>query len=84
MMNQTTSSTLDLSVTETAVENWEITFGLGKAIFAIVSSILILLTAGGNVLVLLSFRVNKKLRTTNNYFLISLAIADSIIGFVSM
>lgn len=66
------------------VDNMVISFGIGKVVFAVVSSIICLLTAGGNVLVLISFRVNKKLRTTNNYFLISLAIADSIIGFVSM
>lgn len=67
-----------------SVENWVISFGVGKVIFAIVSSIICILTAGGNVMVLISFRINKKLRTTNNYFLISLAIADSIIGFFSM
>jgi muscarinic acetylcholine receptor M3 len=66
------------------IENWTLSFSLGKAIFTLVSTILCFLTATGNVLVLLSFRVNKKLRTTNNYFLISLAIADVIIGFVSM
>lgn len=67
-----------------SVENWVISFGVGKVVFAVVSFIICILTAGGNVMVLISFRINKKLRTTNNYFLISLAIADSIIGFFSM
>lgn len=69
---------------EADLENFTISVGIGKIIIAVVSLFVAFLTAGGNVLVLLSFRMNKKLRTTNNYFLLSLAIADVIIGFVSM
>ena len=65
-------------------EAWNITFNIWKIFITIISILLCFLTASGNCLVLYSFRINKKLRTTNNYFLISLAIADSIIGFVSM
>ena len=47
-------------------------------------TILSLLTTVGNLLVLISFRINKQLRTVTNYFLLSLAIADFTIGCFSM
>jgi hypothetical protein len=58
---------------------------LYKTIFVIISgTILTLLTTLGNLLVLISFRINKQLRTVTNYFLLSLAIADFTIGCFSM
>jgi muscarinic acetylcholine receptor M3 len=65
-------------------ETWNMSSNIWKILVILVSMVICFLTAAGNVLVLLSFRFNKKLRTTNNYFLISLAIADLIIGFYSM
>ncbi|CAF2371810.1 unnamed protein product [Rotaria sp. Silwood2] len=47
-------------------------------------TILSFLTAAGNLLVLISFRINKQLRTVTNYFLLSLAIADFTIGCFSI
>ena len=47
-------------------------------------TVLSLLTTVGNLLVLISFRINKQLRTVTNYFLLSLAIADFTIGCFSM
>ncbi|KAM4529766.1 muscarinic acetylcholine receptor M5b [Fundulus diaphanus] len=51
---------------------------------ASVSAIVSLITIVGNVLVMLSFKVNSQLKTVNNYYLLSLAFADLIIGVLSM
>ncbi|TSO67485.1 Muscarinic acetylcholine receptor M5 [Bagarius yarrelli] len=49
-----------------------------------VSATVSLVTIIGNILVLLSFKINSQLKTVNNYYLLSLAFADLIIGTFSM
>lgn len=51
---------------------------------ATISAIVSLITIVGNVLVMVSFKVNSQLKTVNNYYLLSLAFADLIIGVLSM
>ncbi|KGL72704.1 Muscarinic acetylcholine receptor M5, partial [Tinamus guttatus] len=51
---------------------------------ATVSAVVSLITIVGNILVMISFKVNSQLKTVNNYYLLSLACADLIIGIFSM
>ncbi|KAH9514238.1 hypothetical protein Btru_028457 [Bulinus truncatus] len=51
---------------------------------SVVVSLLAVLTAGGNMLVIVAFKLDKNLQTVSNYFLLSLAVADLTIGIVSM
>ena len=53
-------------------------------VLAIVGTFMSLLTICGNVLVLVSFFVDRQIRHPTNYFIFSLAVSDFLIGFVSM
>ncbi|KAL4622952.1 muscarinic acetylcholine receptor M1-like [Arapaima gigas] len=61
----------------------------GHAVWEVVVIVLItgplsLVTIVGNLLVIVAFRLNVRLRTVSNYFLLSLAVADVILGTISM
>jgi len=74
MQNLTLNATMDQSGYPVSHSLWEV------ITIATVSAIVSLITIVGNVLVMLSFKVNSQLKTVNNYYLLSLAAADLIIG----
>uniref|UniRef100_A0A673G1H3 Muscarinic acetylcholine receptor n=1 Tax=Sinocyclocheilus rhinocerous TaxID=307959 RepID=A0A673G1H3_9TELE len=59
-------------------QEWEV------VLIVLVTGPLSLITILGNSLVLISIRVNSQLQTISNYYLLSLAVADLILGTVSM
>lgn len=84
MMN-TTSFALNLSsvingtdVAVSGVVTWR------TAMITLITVPLSIITIIGNVLVMISFRLNPLLRTVSNYFLLSLAVADLFLGAISM
>ncbi|KAK7904970.1 hypothetical protein WMY93_017577 [Mugilogobius chulae] len=74
--NSTVNRTMDVQLVTHSL--WEV------ITIATVSAIVSLITIVGNVLVMVSFKVNSQLKTVNNYYLLSLAAADLIIGVFSM
>lgn len=66
------------SRTETEYTAVEIT------LIVLVAGALSLLTVIGNIMVMISLKLDKQLQTISNYFLLSLAIADLVIGLFSM
>ncbi|OXU16872.1 hypothetical protein TSAR_003194 [Trichomalopsis sarcophagae] len=53
-------------------------------LISIVAACLSLVTVIGNIMVMVSFKIDKQLQTISNYFLFSLAVADFAIGLISM
>ncbi|KAJ1198584.1 hypothetical protein NDU88_002423 [Pleurodeles waltl] len=45
---------------------------------------IIVLTIGGNILVIMAVSLEKKLQNATNYFLMSLAVADMLVGILVM
>ncbi|CAF3159840.1 unnamed protein product [Rotaria socialis] len=50
-------------------------------LIALCLSLIALITALGNIVVLLAFYCDNKLRTINDYFILNMAIADFLVGF---
>lgn len=55
-----------------------------STLIGISAGLLSLVTITGNLMVMISFKMDKQLQTISNYFLFSLAVADMIIGCISM
>lgn len=69
---------LDCSAESLKYGIWE------KTIIVILAVFLSLATVVGNLMVMVSFKMDKSLQTVSNYFLFSLAIADCCVGLISM
>ncbi|XP_064609978.1 histamine H3 receptor-like [Liolophura sinensis] len=57
---------------------------VSKVFYGIIISIMIIVCITGNILTLLSYAQDRKLRTVHNTYLISLAASDLLVGCVSM
>eukprot|EP00062_Callorhinchus_milii_P000938 gi/632936185/ref/XP_007892806.1/ PREDICTED: LOW QUALITY PROTEIN: 5-hydroxytryptamine receptor 2C [Callorhinchus milii] len=69
-----TSDVDDISRTSISRKNWP----------ALLIVIIIVLTIGGNILVIMAVSLEKKLQNATNYFLMSLAVADMLVGILVM
>lgn len=56
----------------------------GRVMIVLVAVFLSLTTVVGNIMVMISFKIDKQLQTISNYFLFSLAVADFAVGLISM
>lgn len=64
----------DLTGYQSGLLHWHI------VLISIAVGLLSLVTVVGNLLVLISFKVEKRLQTVSNYYILSLAVADLTIG----
>lgn len=73
-LSSTSSSSQDLDAKVIKEKNWP----------ALLILIIILLTIGGNILVIMAVSLEKKLQNATNFFLRSLAVADMLVGILVM
>ncbi|XP_047432107.1 muscarinic acetylcholine receptor M4-like isoform X2 [Mugil cephalus] len=82
--NVSTNDSASCPLSDNEVDSGSPKKALEMFFIALVTGSLSFVTVTGNILVMLSIKVNRHLQTVNNYFLFSLACADLIIGVFSM
>ena len=81
MSTSTLASPLATTMNETLAGDSSTLFDTWYAIFVVLFGVVLsILTAGGNLMVMMSFKMERQLQTISNYFLLSLAVADLTIG----
>ncbi|VDO13373.1 unnamed protein product [Rodentolepis nana] len=60
----------------------QVDIGVGKVILTILLSILLIGTAGGNILVIIAILIVKKLRSPTNLLIVSLAVTDFMVSIL--
>lgn len=73
----------NLSPTTTQHQAAEVLLAKTVAV-SLIAAVFASLTVVGNLMVMVSFRVDRRLQTVTNYFLLSLSVADLAIGLFSM
>ncbi|XP_073948089.1 5-hydroxytryptamine receptor 2B [Choristoneura fumiferana] len=75
----------DNGLTENTQSNGWFDFELGGVnVWAIIATLLVVCTAGGNILVCLAIYLERRLQNVTNYFLMSLAITDCMVAVLVM
>ncbi|XP_072235424.1 muscarinic acetylcholine receptor M4 [Leuresthes tenuis] len=82
--NQSSNDSTSCSLVDSEMRQGSPYKAIEMFFIALVTGSLSFVTVTGNILVMLSIKVNRHLQTVNNYFLFSLACADLIIGAFSM
>jgi len=78
------NATRNININNTQQSQNEIEFEIATLIFAVVFCLLIIITIIGNTLVILSVITTRRLRTVTNCFVMSLAVADWLVGIFVM
>ena len=78
-----TGASMEVEATPTPTSTIRYT-PLQAVLIGMASGLFSLVTITGNLMVMISFKMDKQLQTISNYFLFSLAVADLMIGLISM
>lgn len=83
--NTSTSHGDGVTIQDCGPSCWPAPFGMVLTVLIAVSmAVCIVVTTFGNLLVIVSFAVDRQIRQPTNYFICSLAVTDVLIGTVSM
>ncbi|XP_003742728.1 muscarinic acetylcholine receptor DM1-like [Galendromus occidentalis] len=83
VFNDTMAGTMGANITGSAT-NDALHTNLEFILIAFMGAFFSIITIVGNLMVMISIKMDKQLQTISNYFLLSLAIADFSIGIISM